>query len=121
MAIRLLFDHSHKLKLGEKVKTFKNLFVTIITISMLAVPVSSAFADGAAVYGKCVSCHGDQGAGSDSAPRLAGQYDWYIVSSFEKFKSGERKVGAGAHKGLSAGDIQAVATYLAALKLDQAE
>ena len=99
-------------------KTFRKI---IVFLSLITLPVVPAFADGAAVYGKCVSCHGDNGMGTDNAPRLAGQYDWYIVSSFEKFGNGERKVGAAAHKGVSAGDIQAVASYLAALKSEAAE
>lgn len=96
--------------------TFKKMTFAFVTLLIAAIPFAQTYADGAAVYGKCVSCHGDAGQGSDSAPRLAGQHDWYLVTSFEKFKSGERKASASEHKGLSAGDIQAVATYLAALK-----
>lgn len=90
-----------------------------MSLNILSISVSQA--DGEAIYGKCVSCHGDNGKGSDSAPRLAGQHEWYIVSSFEKFASGERKVGASSHKGLSTADVQAVATYLAALKIQAPE
>lgn len=97
-------------------RTFNIKFVAFMTFIIGLAPIAPSFADGAAVYGKCVSCHGDNGVGSDSAPRLAGQYDWYIVSSFEKFNNGERTAAASEHKGLSGGDIQAVATYLAALK-----
>jgi cytochrome c553 len=100
------------------VKTFKN---TLLSMALLILPLSSALADGADVYGKCVSCHGDNGMGTDKAPRLAGQHDWYIVTSFEKFGNGERKASASAHKGLSGADVTAVAGYLAALKTEAAE
>ena len=46
-------------------------------------------AAGETAYALCGSCHGMQGEGSEpqSAPPLAGQSDWYIVSSLKKFKA----------------------------------
>lgn len=68
-------------------------------------------------YQSCVSCHGDQGQGSETAPRLKGQYDWYIITSLEKFKSGERPNANGrVHTSLSETDMKSVAEYLAKLK-----
>ena len=77
--------------------------------------------EGEALYkSKCVTCHGAQGEGvkGEGAPRLRGQYDWYIVSSLEKFVSGERKNPKMAPylKGLSREDFQSIAAYLSNLK-----
>ena len=42
---------------------------------------------------KCITCHGKMGQGikSQQAPRLRGQFDWYILSSLQKFVNNERK------------------------------
>ena len=50
-------------------------------------------ANGKTLYNRCVACHGPTGEGNKAmkAPRIAGQYDWYIYSSLVQFKSGERK------------------------------
>jgi cytochrome c553 len=43
---------------------------------------------GKAAYALCISCHGANGEGNSNlnAPRLAGQYDWYIVRQLQNFK-----------------------------------
>jgi len=58
----------------------------IITISAYA-------KSGEELFKSCVSCHGVDGNGNKAmkAPRIAGQYDWYIEATLKKFKSGERK------------------------------
>lgn len=53
------------------------------------------FAKGKEIYtktGQCILCHGDKGQGNPAqlAPMLAGQHDWYLLSSLKKMKSGER-------------------------------
>ncbi len=69
---------------------------------------------------KCISCHGKnaQGIKSQKAPRLAGQYDWYTISSLKKFVSGERKnaVMLPYIKGLTEQDFKDIAAYLEGLK-----
>ncbi len=49
-------------------------------------------ARGEASWPLCGSCHGMQGEGSEpqSAPPLAGQSDWYVLASLQKFKAGTR-------------------------------
>lgn len=49
-------------------------------------------AKGATAYALCGSCHGQNGQGSQpqGAPPLAGQADWYLLSSLQKFKAGIR-------------------------------
>jgi cytochrome c553 len=40
----------------------------------------------------CAGCHGSKGEGSEStaAPRLAGQYEWYLINQLNNFKTGAR-------------------------------
>ena len=49
-------------------------------------------ARGAASWPLCGSCHGVNGEGSQpqSAPPLAGQSDWYLLTSLKKFRAGTR-------------------------------
>lgn len=64
-----------------------------ILISFSALSAGDA-AKGKALYSSCIQCHGEDGRGNpaEEAPRIAGQYDWYIVSSIKQFKAGvERK------------------------------
>ena len=47
---------------------------------------------GKPLYAVCAGCHGDKGAGNADfkAPRLSGQFEWYLVSQLQNFKSGKR-------------------------------
>ena len=47
---------------------------------------------GKKAYAPCVACHGENGEGSKSlnAPRLSGQYDWYLVRQIKNFQLGIR-------------------------------
>ena len=63
----------------------------------LPVPDLTTTIEGNAEAGKkafaiCVACHGASGEGNVSlnAPRLSGQYDWYIKRQIENFKTGIR-------------------------------
>ncbi len=48
---------------------------------------------GKILYAACIQCHGTNGAGNPSrkAPRIAGQFDWYIESQIKAIKNQERK------------------------------
>lgn len=50
---------------------------------------------GKALYGTCVSCHGENAEGNSllHAPALKGQHDWYLVTQLKNFQQGAR----GAH------------------------
>lgn len=66
----------------------------------------------------CQDCHGVDGAGLATFPRLAGQHAAYLVRQLTAFALGERPPGAPMHgiaKGLSAEDRAAVAAYLQSL------
>lgn len=49
-------------------------------------------AAGATAYAVCAACHGANGMGNEAlkSPPIAGQADWYLLSSLKKFKSGVR-------------------------------
>ena len=49
-------------------------------------------ANGQNAYMACGSCHGQNGEGNEAltAPPLAGQSDWYLARSLEKYKAGMR-------------------------------
>jgi cytochrome c553 len=49
-------------------------------------------ARGAQLYAICQTCHGPDGGGNQAmgSPRIAGQADWYMLSSLQKFKAGTR-------------------------------
>ncbi len=51
---------------------------------------------GEAFYAVCAGCHGADGMGSEAAnaPRLQGQFDWYLVRQIKNYQSGAR----GVHK-----------------------
>ena len=70
-------------------------------------------------FKKCMVCHGKDAHGkkSQNAPRLAGQYNWYIESSIYAMKSGERlnKVMEPFIKKLSDQEIKDVALYISKL------
>lgn len=70
--------------------------------------------------GKCYTCHGKeaQGLKSQLAPRLAGQFDWYILAQLNAFKNKTRiNVKMEPYiKKLTAEDFQDVASYLSQLK-----
>lgn len=49
-------------------------------------------ARGSQLYAICLACHGPDGAGNQAmgSPPIAGQADWYLLSSLQKLKAGDR-------------------------------
>ena len=104
---------------GMRTKFTLPLFLCLLT----ALPLSAQDnpTRGKILYEKkCTTCHGAEAMGikSQEAPRLRGQYDWYLVSSLKKFVSGERKNPKMLPylKGLTEQDFEDIAAYLSALK-----
>lgn len=67
----------------------------------------------------CASCHGEDGnSETPGFPRLAGQYESYVVKALEDYKSGKRNnpMMAGFAASLSEQDIKDVAAYYASQK-----
>jgi cytochrome c553 len=44
---------------------------------------------GAELYKQCILCHGDKGDGNvaQKAPRISGQYDWYVLKQLQDMKA----------------------------------
>ena len=68
----------------------------------------------------CTMCHLGGFAGQNEIPRVAGQYDQYIVKQLEDFRARRRTNDAGnmtsVTKGLSDDDIQNLAAYISNLQ-----
>lgn len=95
----------------------------VISSILILLSVSSFAQDagrGKSLYAKCISCHGKQGEGKKSmkAPKIAGQFDWYIYTSLVDFKKGARKNPTMLPfiKNLSDKDYQDLAAYISTLK-----
>lgn len=85
---------------------------------LLAVSSSALAAPPKLALQLCAACHGRDGNGPPSAPRLAGQQADYIAQQLDWMRLGQREDG-GAHKLVwdtlkSDADIQAIAHYFAA-------
>jgi cytochrome c553 len=68
---------------------------------------------------QCASCHGKDYATPllPIYPKLAGQYDDYLLKALQDYHSGARKnaIMAGIAKGLSRDDMRNVSAYLGSL------
>jgi cytochrome c553 len=67
----------------------------------------------------CASCHGEDGNSDNSMfPRLAGQYESYLIRSLQEYKSGARSnaMMAGFASMLTETDINNLAAYYASQK-----
>jgi cytochrome c553 len=53
---------------------------------------TDALKRGHELYSKCIVCHGQLGEGkkSQNAPKIGGQYNWYVTAQLKKIKSKER-------------------------------
>lgn len=77
---------------------------------------------GKRVYATCVACHGMQAEGkvSQNAPKLSGQYSWYLERQMLAFKN-KTRTGEYAQmmypfaSGLTSEEIKAVVDYISEL------
>jgi cytochrome c553 len=69
----------------------------------------------------CTQCHGEKGEGvvDQQGPKIAGQYDWYIVDQVNQIKKGLRKNDKMQPfvTGLTEQEINDIAHYVSALRL----
>jgi cytochrome c553 len=82
-------------------------------------PVTGNAAAGKDKAAACGGCHGEDGNNDTPMfPRLAGQYESYLVKALEDYKSGKRDnpMMAGFAASLSAQDIKEIAAYYASQK-----
>lgn len=98
--------------IGAYVAAFRSINVNL--------PTHGDVTAGKAKAQSCAGCHGEDGnsvAGS-GFPRLAGQYESYIVKTLQDYKSGKRKnpMMNGIAATLSEEDMENVAAYYASQK-----
>ena len=99
-----------------------NRLATLTLSLALAALSGQSMAAGDPAAGKdksaaCAACHGADGNSSDPQyPRLAGQYENYLVHSLQAYKSGARKNPSmsGFAAGLSEQDMEDLAAYFSA-------
>jgi cytochrome c553 len=63
----------------------------------------------------CQSCHGSEGQGGDTAPRLAGQRAAYVISQLARFRAGDRKDSPemiNIARSIEGRQVRAIAAYL---------
>jgi cytochrome c553 len=50
-------------------------------------------AKGTELYKQCIVCHGTKGEGNPTqkAPRISGQYDWYVLKQLQDIKAGSNR------------------------------
>lgn len=97
-----------------------------IVIGSMVLASAIFAADGAAIYGKCVACHGKDGKTkyAGKVPALAGQDKVALIESMKGYKAGSvNKYGLGAVMASQAkihlkddASIEAVAEYIAGMK-----
>ena len=98
------------------------LLALALFVSTLFTQVNAAdAARGQELFKTCVQCHGEDGMGNPdkNAPKIAGQYDWYIISSIEMFKEGTDRKNPDMLpyiKNLSEQDIADLAAYVSSMK-----
>ena len=75
---------------------------------------------GEVLYQKCIQCHGKEGQGdaAQGAPKLAGQYAWYLETQLKSFKN---KVRSNPKMepflaGLTEANFKDLAAYISNLK-----
>jgi cytochrome c oxidase subunit 2 len=92
---------------GSSMRTISNFIESDQDVSDLAAYIATLDAPatastikadttaGKATFFQCQACHGPTASGNEmmNAPKLAGQYDWYIVRQIKNFRAGVR----GAH------------------------
>lgn len=75
---------------------------------------------GQKLFAKCVTCHGKNATGKQSqkAPKLAGQYDWYIADKIKQMQDGvwDNKVMIPYIKNLTDQDRKDLGAFLSAYK-----
>jgi len=79
-------------------------------------PVTGDTKAGKQLAGKCASCHGEDGnPPAPNFPRLAGQYESYLVKAIEDYQKGKRNnpIMQSMVQGLSEADIRNISAYYA--------
>lgn len=123
---RICPDSPNDLHIGGKLVTgayLRHMGLVIFSGAALALVSGSACASGNIAKGKsksttCSACHGKDGNSIDPQyPRLAGQYQAYLLQAMREYRSGDRNnaVMKGFVANLSEQDLEDLASYYASL------
>jgi cytochrome c553 len=92
-------------------------YVSAFRAINVKLPIHGDVVAGKAKAQACAGCHGEDGNSpvGSGFPRLAGQYESYIVKTLQDYKAGKRKnpMMSGIAASLSAEDMENVAAYYA--------
>lgn len=95
-------------------------FLTLISLSTLAIGAGNADAGKAKAAQVCAACHGPDGAkpSAPDQPILAGQHADYLVKTLKDYKSGKRTnpIMQGFASALSTKDMEDLAAWFASQK-----
>jgi cytochrome c553 len=96
--------------------TMNKIIVFALALAFSAAGYAADPAAGKEKSKVCAACHGEGGAGVEAMqdfPRLAGQYNDYLVRALKDYQSGNRKnpVMVAQAKDLKAADIADLAAY----------
>ncbi len=97
----------------------KYLRCSLLPAVLLVLPLASQAGDaknGEALSTTCAACHGADGNSVwDTNPKLAGQYESYLVQALKSYRSGDRQnpIMMGFAAALSDQDIEDLAAYFA--------
>ena len=83
----------------KRLMKFRSIFLVVVFLATTGLLLyagegraSGDVSRGQEIYHVCSTCHGRKAEGSTplQAPKLAGQYDWYLIRQLQNFKSGVR-------------------------------
>lgn len=87
-----MYPMSQTLKTEDDMKAVASFVAALPHVTPEPTLTGGDPARGAQFYAICTTCHGPDGSGMQpmGSPRIAGQADWYLLSSLQKFKAGTR-------------------------------
>lgn len=94
--------------------------ISFLLLSLSAFSFAQDAAKGAELYKQCIACHGAKGEGNaaQKAPKLSGQYAWYVEKQIQDIKEGKirkNEVMIPFVSKLSAQDMKDLAAYISQL------
>ena len=105
---------------GERMRRILEFNFALIVFLFISPLMAQDVEKGASLYKKCIVCHGKNGEGkrSQKAPRIGGQFDWYVYQQLKDIKSMVRKNDAMMPyvKNLSDQDFKDLSAYISSLK-----
>lgn len=87
-----MYPMSLTLKTDEDMKAVAAYVASLPVVHQAPTLTGGDAARGAQLYAICQTCHGPDGAGNQAmgSPPIAGQADWYLLTSLQKLKAGTR-------------------------------